>query len=375
MNDDIWDRLHDRWFASAPTGLATVVSTFGSAPRRAGAIMFCCADGTVTGSVSGGCVEGAVHGLAEQVIADGEPVRERYGVSDEQAGAVGLTCGGTLEVFVERVDRQTFPELGVLVGHARAGTPVAVATVIAGGAGHLVCTAAETVGGTDDAALDAEIAAAARDRLARGDSGVVPFGRVQVFVNCLAPPPRMLVYGSTDFAAAMVRQGRLLGRRVTLCDARPVFTTRERFPEADEVVVDWPHRHLTAEAAAGRLDPRTVLVSLTHDPKFEVPLLRAALKLDLAYVGAMASRPSAERCRTALREAGATPAQLGRLSSPVGLHLGGDTPAEAAVSIAAEIVLVTRGGVAGRLTDTTGPIHRPSPKQTVRLAKAGRGHG
>lgn len=359
MNDDIWDRLHDRWLAGSPIGLATVVSTFGSAPRRPGTIMFCCADGTVIGSVSGGCVEGAVHGLAEQVIADGEPVLERYGVSDEQAGAVGLTCGGTLEVFVERVDRQAFPELGVLVGHARAGTPVAVATVVAGGAGRLVCTVAETVGGTGDSALDAEIAAAARGRLARGDSGVVRLGGAQVFVNCLVPPPRMLVYGSTDFAAAVVRQGRLLGRRVTLCDARPVFTTRERFPEADEVMVDWPHRHLAAEAAAGRLDPRTVLVSLTHDPKFEVPLLRAALELELAYVGAMASRRSAERCRAALREAGATPAQLTRLSSPVGLDLGGDTPAEAAVSIAAEILLLTRGGGAGRLTETTGPIHRP----------------
>jgi xanthine dehydrogenase accessory factor len=125
------------------------------------------------------------------------------------------------------------------------------------------------------------------------------------------------------------------------------------------VVVDWPHRHLTAEAAAGRLDTRTAVVSLTHDPKFEVPLLRAALELDLAYVGAMASRRSAERCRSALREAGATPAQLARLSSPIGLDLGGDTPAETAVAIAAEILLSGHGRMAGRLTETTGPIHRP----------------
>ncbi|WP_318723695.1 XdhC family protein [Streptomyces albicerus] len=253
----------------------------------------------------------------------------------------------------------------------RSGTAVALATVVEGDGSrqpgaHLVCWADGTRGSTGRSTLDGEITEAARRLLAHGRPGTFPLetaspaGGLQVFINCLAPPPRMLVYGAGELAAALSHQGSLLGYRVTVCDARPVFTTPERFPDADEVVVDWPHRHLTAEAAARRVDTRTVVVSLTHDPKFEIPLLKAALRMNLAYVGAMGSRRSIEQRKVSLRAAGLTDDQLARLSAPVGLDLGGADPAETALSVAAEILLLRHGGggAAARLSASTGPIHR-----------------
>jgi xanthine dehydrogenase accessory factor len=386
-----WEQLHRLWEAGVPCGLATVVSTFGSAPRRPGAIMICVPDGTVSGSVSGGCVEGAVHGLAQQAIQDGTAVLERYGVSDDDAGAVGLTCGGTIEVLVERVDRQSFAELGAVAERLRSGTAVAIATVLepdgpARAGAHLVCWAEGTLGSTGSTGLDGETSAAARRLLAQGRSGTVrpasvgadsgggahSDGGLRVFVNCLVPPPRMLVYGANEFASALVRQAALLGFRVTVCDARPVFTTRECFPDADEVVVAWPHRHLAAEAAARRVDARTAVVSLTHDPKFEVPLLEAALRMDLAYVGAMGSRRSVEQRMASLRAAGLPDGRLARLSSPVGLDLGGADPAETAVSITAEILLLRHGRPGLRLSETAGALHPETAPAVSSLSGAGR---
>lgn len=376
----LWERLHRLWEAGTPYGMATVVSAFGSAPRRPGAIMICAPDGGVTGSISGGCVEGAVHDLAQQAVADGTAVLERYGVSDSDAGAVGLTCGGTIEVLVERVDRRSLPELDVLLGHLRSATPVALATVVeadpswpeARPGNHLVCWADGAAGSTGSPVLDAQTASAARRLLAQNRSGTVRPGPAgadrahgpRIFVNCLVPPPRMLIYGAGEFASALARQGALLGYRVTVCDARPVFTTPERFPDADEVVVSWPHRHLADEAEKRRIDDRTVVVSLTHDPKFDIPLLTAALEMDLAYVGAMGSRRSVAQRIAALRAAGLPAGRLARLSSPVGLDLGGADPAETAVSIAAEILLLRHGHHGLRLSETAGPLHReaaPAP--------------
>ncbi|MGW4205212.1 XdhC family protein [Streptomyces sp. NPDC004726] len=393
--NDMWERLHRFWEAGTPCGLATVVSTYGSAPRRPGAMMICAPDGKVTGSVSGGCVEGAVYDLAQQAVRDGVPVLERYAVSDDDAGAVGLTCGGTIEVFVESVDRRSFPELGDLLERIRAGAPVALATVVeADGSvrtgAHLVCWADGTSGSTGDSAFDGDTAEAARRLLTQGRSGTfrtesaeagsesaeagtesadagtgsadADSGRgPRVFVHSLTPPPRMLIYGAGEFAAALVRQGALLGFRVTVCDARPVFTTPERFPDADEVIVDWPHRHLEAEAAAGRIDGRTAVVSLTHDPKFEVPLLEAALRMNLAYVGALGSRRSVERRKASLRATGLRHDRLTRLSSPAGLDLGGADPAETALSIASEILLLRHGGLGTRLSGSENAIHRELP--------------
>jgi xanthine dehydrogenase accessory factor len=181
---------------------------------------------------------------------------------------------------------------------------------------------------------------------------------MEVFVASHAPRPRMLVFGAIDFAAAVAQQGAFLGYRVTVCDARPVFATAARFPTADEVVVDWPHRYLAEQGQADAIDARTVICVLTHDPKFDVPLLEVALRLpEVAYIGAMGSRRTHEDRMARLREAGLTSDELARLSSPVGLDLGGRTPEETAVSIAAEIIARRWGGGGRPLSDTGGRIH------------------
>ncbi|WP_238454623.1 XdhC family protein [Micromonospora sp. ATA51] len=174
-----------------------------------------------------------------------------------------------------------------------------------------------------------------------------------------ATPPRMIVFGAIDFAAAVARIGAFLGYRVTVCDARPVFATAPRFPDADEVVVDWPHRYLRAELDAGRVDARTAVCVLTHDPKFDVPVLALALRHPLAFVGAMGSRRTHDERRKQLREAGVSVAQLDRLAAPIGLDLGGRTPEETAVSVAAQIVAGRWGGTGRALAKLAGPIHRP----------------
>jgi xanthine dehydrogenase accessory factor len=367
---EVLDELLRWWQAGEPAGLATVVAAFRSAPRAPGAAMLVGPHGAVSGSVSGGCVEGAVYELATEVIASGEPVLTRYGVSDDDAFAVGLTCGGVIDVFVQRVDRTSWPWLDRVAAAVHDGRPVAIATVTehpdAGrlGASLLVWPDA-TDGSLGSARVDDAVADDARGLLAAGRSTTLEYGPdgqrrgagMRVFVSSFAPRPRMLVFGAIDFAAAVARIGSFLGYRVTVCDARPVFATPQRFPAADEVIVDWPHRYLTAEAKAGRLDGRTVITVLTHDPKFDVPLLEVALRLDVAYVGAMGSRRTHLDRLARLREAGLTDAELARLSSPIGLDLGARTPEETAVSIAAEIIALRWGGRGCRLSEMDGTIH------------------
>jgi xanthine dehydrogenase accessory factor len=383
---DVMDELMTWWEAGETVGVGTVVATFQSAPRPAGASMLVGPDGSAVGSVSGGCVEGAVYELAQSVVASGEPVLERYGVSDDDAFAVGLTCGGILDVYVEKVDRETFPELGEVAADVRAGRPVALATVIehpdpAWLGRRLVVrpdgvsTGSTAVTGTlgssraDDAVRDDALG-----QLAQGHNATLSYGPdgerrgegMRVFVWAFAPKPRMLVFGAIDFAAAVARVGSFLGYHVTVCDARPVFATHSRFPEADEVVVDWPHRYLAAELEAGRIDRRTVLAVLTHDPKFDVPLLEVALRLPdgdrPAYVGAMGSRRTHDDRLVRLREAGLTEKEIERLSSPIGLDLGARTPEETAVSIAAEIIALQWGGRGARLSGREGPIHHDASR-------------
>jgi xanthine dehydrogenase accessory factor len=213
----------------------------------------------------------------------------------------------------------------------------------------------------DDAVTDDArglLAAGRTETLTYGPDGERRGEGLRVFVSAFAPRPRMLVFGAIDFAAAVAHVGHFLGYRVTVCDARPVFATTSRFPSADEVVVDWPHRYLTGERDASRLDARTVICVLTHDPKFDVPVLEIALRLpEVAYIGAMGSRRTHEDRLARLSEAGLTPDELGRMSSPIGLDLGARTPEETAVSIAAEIVALQWGGRGDRLTEREGPIH------------------
>jgi xanthine dehydrogenase accessory factor len=367
------------WNAGETIGMGTVVATFRSAPRPPGASMLVGPSGEAVGSVSGGCVEGAVYEAGQSVVADGTPELHRYGVSDDDAFAVGLTCGGILDVFVEKVNQDTFPELGRIAADIEAGEPVAVATVVEhpdpARVGRRVVVRPEdaaslgrepVVGTLGSERTDAAVVDDVRGLLAAGHHQTLTYGPdgerrgegMRVFVWAFAPPPRMLVFGAIDFAAAVARIGGFLGYHVTVCDARPVFATNSRFPAADEVVVQWPHKYLRAEAEAGRVDRRTVVTVLTHDPKFDVPLLEVALRLpEVGYVGAMGSRRTHEDRLDRLREAGLTDDELARLSSPIGLDLGARTPEETAVSIAAEVIALQWGGGGERLSDLDKRIH------------------
>ncbi|KQZ75457.1 MULTISPECIES: XdhC family protein [unclassified Nocardioides] len=394
---EVLPELLEWWRAGETVGMGTVVATFQSAPRPPGASMLVGPEGTAVGSVSGGCVEGAVYELAGEVVESGAPVFQRYGISDDDAFAVGLTCGGILDVYVEKVNQETFPELGEIADDLEAGRAVAVATVIEHpdpswvGRRTLIRPDSATLpdvqapsrtetSGTipeegpkrqgvslGSARVDDAVRDDALGLLASGHSGTLSYGPdgerrgegMRVFVWAFAPKPRMLVFGAIDFAAAVARIGSFLGYHVTVCDARPVFATNTRFPEADEVVVDWPHRFLAAEQEAGRIDSRTVLCVLTHDPKFDVPLLEVALRLpEVGYVGAMGSRRTHDDRLARLKEAGVTSEEIDRLSSPIGLDLGARTPEETAVSIAAEIVSSTWGGSGQPLAALEGRIHR-----------------
>jgi xanthine dehydrogenase accessory factor len=363
-----------RWWRDGRTvGVGTVIATFRSAPRPPGASMLVGPAGEAVGSVSGGCVEGAVYELAQSVVTSGEPVLQRYGVSDDDAFAVGLTCGGILDVYVEKVDQQTFPELGDIADDVQAGRPVAVATVVdhpdpAWVGRRLVVRPEEgaVTGSLGSARADDAVADDTRGLLASGHNQTLTYGPdgerrgegMRVFVWSFAPKPRMLVFGAIDFAAAVARMGNFLGYHVTVCDARPVFATGSRFPSADEVVVKWPHKYLAEEVEAGRIDQRTVICVLTHDPKFDVPLLEVALRVpEVAYVGAMGSRRTHDDRMARLKEAGLTDDELARLSSPVGLDLGARTPEETAVSIAAEIIALRWRGSGERLAGMSGRIH------------------
>ncbi|WP_092808725.1 XdhC family protein [Rhodococcus globerulus] len=369
---DVLSELMKVWRADGTAGVGTVVRTFRSAPRMPGASMLVAPDGSVTGSVSGGCVEGAVYETATEVIESGVPTLERYGVADDDAFAVGLTCGGTIEVFVEAVSRETFDSLESVATDVEEHRPVAVATVIAHPdplwvGRRMVVRPDGADGSIGSARADSAVTDDARGLLAAGRTEVLTYGPagerrgegMRVFVASYAPRARMLVFGAIDFAAAVAKQGSFLGYRVTVCDAREVFATPSRFPTADEVVIDWPHRYLATQAEAGAIDSRTVICVLTHDPKFDVPLLEVALRLpEVGFVGAMGSRRTHQDRLERLRAAGVTDLELARLASPIGLDLGARTPEETAVSIAAEIIALRWGGEGKPLSGLAGPIHR-----------------
>ena len=360
---DLVPELTAWWDKGEPFALATVVSIRGSAPRQPGASMAVSAAGEVVGSVSGGCVEGAVYELAEEVLRTHEPVLQTYGISDEDAFSVGLTCGGILDILVRQVDT-TRPEFASVAASIANEEPVALATVISGDATVAAQVAVwpdRVEGSLGTEGLDVAVVDDARGMLAQGQTGVRHYGphgerrqdEVAVFVEAFNPPPRMLVFGAIDFAAAVARIGKYMGYRVTVCDARPIFATEKRFPDADEVVCEWPHRFL----ADTTVDERTVIAVLTHDPKFDVPLLEVALRTPAGYIGAMGSRRTHDDRIARLRELGFTDTELARLRSPIGLDLGARTPEETAVSIAAEIVGLRWGGTGRPLGDTEGAIH------------------
>lgn len=345
------------WHAARrPYAIATVVGVIGSAPRPPGAVLAVAGTGEVIGSISGGCVEGVAYDLCLEVLRTGTPVLQTFGYDDSDAFAVGLTCGGALDVFVQAI---TPPDYPVVEEILRSERPVALVR-------DLVTGAMATVGTRDAVGpeFDTRVVEEARAMLDVAATGVRVIGcgdeESTIFVESFVPRPHMIVLGAIDFASALCRVGRFLGYHVTVCDARPVFATRARFPDADEIVVDWPHRYL----ARAQVDSRTVVCVLTHDPKFDIPVLELALRMPIAYVGAMGSRRSDAERRLNLRAAGVTDAELALLHSPIGLELGGRTPEETALSIGAEIVAARRGGSARPLSATDRPIHAASSAAT-----------
>jgi len=270
-----------------PYALATVVAVTGSAPRRVGAALAVDAQGHAAGGVSGGCVEAEVYELCREVLRTGAVVNRSFDSDPDDPFAPSLSCGGTIDVSIRRVDPAT------------------------------------------DTAVAEELEAAESDR------------------------PRMLIFGAVQFAAALAGAGRFLGYRVTVCDAREVFATKERIPDADEVVVDWPHRYF----AGTRVDDRTVVCVLTHDAKFDVPVLAEALRSPAAFVGAIGSRRTCAERAQRLRDAGLDDVALARLRSPIGLDLGAASPEEVAISVCAEIIALARGGSGVPLRETRGPLH------------------
>ncbi|GGO92405.1 XdhC family protein [Wenjunlia tyrosinilytica] len=400
---DIAEELH-RWCEQGRAfAVATVVAVSGSGPRQPGAALAVDDAGTAIGSVSGGCVEAAVYELCQEALESGRSVLQRFGYSDEDAFAVGLTCGGVIDIFVQPVRPRSAgrPLIASAVDAASRGQAAAVARIVEGpdellgralmvrsggpaagtsaldtsapgtSASGVSASGASASGSLGDDGLDRSVAGEAAALLDAGRTELIRIGAdgsrcgepLSVLVESSVPPPRMLVFGAIDFASAVVRVGKFLGYRVTVCDARPVFATPARFPDADEVVVDWPHRYLDGTA----VDGRTVMCVLTHDAKFDIPLLQRALRLPVAYVGAMGSRRTHEDRLGRLREAGVTEFELARLHSPIGLDLGARTPEETALSIGAEIVAHRRGGSGAPLTRGTGPIHHEGRSPTRRV--------
>jgi xanthine dehydrogenase accessory factor len=303
--------------------VATVVATRRSAPRPIGSKLAVSEQGELAGSVSGGCVESDVVLAAQEVLGGGEPRLVTYGITDEMAFGVGLPCGGEIDVFVEELRDE--------------GRPDVMLTVVAG----------EGVG---ERIHDPELEQAARRR-GRGHAFELD-GRT-IFADVQAPPPRLFVYGAVDTAEALCRAAKLLGWRTVVADARASFATPERIPSADELLLLWPDEAL----AEVRPDFDTAVLVLTHDDKFDLPLLEAALRTDAFYVGALGSRRNQERRRGLLLERGVDEQHLERIAGPAGLDVGADTPAETALSMLAEILAVRAGRAGGRLKESPHRIH------------------
>lgn len=405
----------ERWLSQGKkVALARVVGVEGSSPRELGAAMAVSDQGEVAGSVSGGCVEGAV--VAEALKAMGVsslpdlvtfntaldlggidpdsvgcPVVQTFGYSDDEAFAVGLTCGGTLHILI---DPELPPFYGELAQNVRSEQPLVWVTVtsvdaadspkmrevdlsnegvdafsVSGdlplvGASMLVYPDGSHSGTLGRSDLDQVVIRDSLGALASGRTSIRHYGRngqarhqeVGVVLDVYAPPPKMIIFGAVDFTAALVRVAKILGYRVTVCDARPIFATKERFPMADEVEVNWPDRYL--EKVADSLGERDAICVLTHDPKFDIPAIRKALETDVGYIGAMGSRRTHAERTDRLISAGIARGLLDRrVMGPIGLDIAARTPEETAIAICAEIISKRTGRTARSLSETEGSIH------------------
>jgi xanthine dehydrogenase accessory factor len=338
-----------RWLARGDrVAVATVVATRRSAPRPVGAKLAISAQGELAGSVSGGCVENEVYEYAQEVLAGASPRLLTYGISDDLALSVGLPCGGEIDVFVDEVRRPLVERLLEVVERSERAV---LLTVLAGddlGAELLVTEDGERIGDAPE-----ELAESAPELIRKGRSSVVEIGGREVFADVYGPPPRLLIYGAVDTAEALCSAARQIGWRPIVSDARARFATPERLPSAEEIVVAWPEEAL----AQVRPDDATAIVVLTHDDKFDVPMIAGALATEAFYIGALGSRRNQERRRERLIEAGVDEAALERVSGPCGLDIGAQTPAETAISILAEIMAVRVSREGGRLREASTRIH------------------
>ena len=307
--------------------VCTVVRVERSAPRLPGSVMAVADTGEVAGSVTGGCVESALYEQTGEVLAGGPPRLATFGIVDDEAFDVGLPCGGTVHVFIEMLDPAVFAEVAAAI---RSERPVAYLTTVAGGR-----LGGARVVGRDGAPAD-PAEAAARPLLALGESGLISVGDDEVFVSSLVPRPAMYIFGAIDFASALATVGHFMGYRVSVCDPRALFITPARFPDADELVTEWPHEFLRHAP----VDERTAICVLTHDEKFDVPALKVALTTPARYIGAMGSSRTTARRRARLVEEGVSEDELARIHAPIGLAIGSRTPEEVALAIGAQIVAV-----------------------------------
>ena len=369
-----------RWFARGhQIACATVVATEGSGPRELGAMMAVNDAGEVAGSVSGGCVESAVVDEAIAAISDKTPRLLSYGIADELGLSVGLTCGGTIHIFVQLLEPG--PIFESMVSAIDAKSPFALCTAVSGpnmGATIVFSDSDQfPIASLGDRTLDRLVSEDATELLAKGLTQLRHYGNqpnnsdrektdstkdlstsplsseTRVFIQSFAPPPRLILIGAIDFSRALCQVGKLLGYHVTICDARSRFATVARFPDADRVEIEWPHHYIESTA----IDSRTAIVVLTHDPKFDIPALRTAVRTDAGYIGAMGSRRTHRDRVRRLQEIGMDPTDIARISSPIGLDIGGSTPEETAISIFSEIIALRSGREGGRLTNSERSIH------------------
>jgi xanthine dehydrogenase accessory factor len=326
----------DRWRAAGDRiAVATVVATRRSAPRPIGSKLALSESGELAGSVSGGCVESEVVEAAREVLAGGRPRLLTFGISDDLALSVGLPCGGEIDVWVSEPDLDHLVRLAEVAREERRAVSF---TDLDDGTERLVPDGDNPV---------------ADDLIRGGHSKVVELHGRRVFADVFGPPPRLLVYGAVDTADALCAVASGLGWHTIVADARGRFATRERLPNAHEVIVAWPQETL----AQVQPDHATAVVVLTHDDKFDIPMLVGTLTTDAFYIGALGSRRNQERRRERLLEAGVHESALDRISGPAGLDIGAHTPAETALSMLAEIMAVRAGRDGGRLKDSSGRIH------------------
>ena len=338
----------EHWQAEGkPIAIATVITVVGSAPRTVGATLALTAAGDIAGSVSGGCVEPAVIEAGLKTLRTGQPKLLSYGITEEQnVEQIGLSCGGEIQVFVERL-----ANLEPLAAAFHAERPIVRAIVIAApegsgatpGANVLVPEQGELVGSIGSVVLDMAVAGKARELLRNGESALatveVEGQPARVFFEVYAPEPSLVIIGAGHITIPLSRLAKALDYRVTVVDPREAFATRERLPDADEILLEWPDEAL----AHLPLSSATAVAVLSHDDKFDVPALTTALNSPAGYVGAIGSRGTRERRDRRLREAGVTDEQIARIHGPIGLDIGAQTPEEIALAILAQIVAARRG--------------------------------